>query len=114
MNNQPQHKLATISFVEATKNGVDLWPTVNEPDYAEASEIGRSRAREILQYAADNQAPMVLGHVAAAIIGKAVCGPTERSFFHEVAVRSLPDAPEVSTAVPIARENPLKLVHSNN
>lgn len=112
MKNQSQHKLATISYVEVNANDtIDLWPRVITIDYQEASEIGRDRAMEILRYAGENQAPMVLGHVAAAIIGKGDCGPAERAFFHEIAVQSLPEATKAEQKAD-TRPPSLQLVHS--
>lgn len=89
MKNQSQHKLATISFATVIADGVDLWPTISPCDYMEANRIGRARAAEIMQYAAKNQAPMVLGHVTEAIISKGTYGPAETGFFHALATQCL-------------------------
>ena len=94
MKNQPQHKLATISFATILPDAVDLWPTILSSDSRQANQIGRQRADEILQYAANNQAPMILGHDVAAIIGKGVYGPAETGFFHRVAAHCIESSAE--------------------
>lgn len=102
MKNQSTHKLATISFVTSRSNKtVDLWPLVPTAadDYELASQTGRDRAIEIIQYARENQAPMVIGHVAAAIMATGVYGAAEIAFFHQIATYCLESPNSVASSV---------------
>lgn len=88
MKNQSKHKLATISFVVETVDGIDLWPLLGG-DPIQSARLGRLRATEVIDYAVKNQAPMILGHVSAAIISKGIFGAGETAFFHAVAVHCM-------------------------
>lgn len=110
MKNQSHHKLATISFAIEINNKIDLWPTVSSnTDSIAANKIGRDRAAKILQYAIENQAPMILGHVTAAIIAKGEYGPAEIGFFHCIATSCMNSSHshnvEDAEFVPVDREN---------
>lgn len=109
-----QSTLSDISFVDASQRKPDLWPvTASAGSYAADNEVGRARADELVAYMRENEAPMVLGHVAAAIAVRGAYGPIEIGFFNQVALSALQGASEGAPIVlplPADRTPDLRLV----
>ncbi len=85
MNNNT-HSLQALSFATPAAGGtIDLWPAVLNSDFADACQVGRARANEVLQYMRDNSAPIVLGHVIGAMHSKGVFDAAEIGFTQAIA-----------------------------
>jgi hypothetical protein len=80
-----KHALESLSFVTAADGPLNLWPAAIEGDYSMLCAAGRARGVELIDYMRRNEAPMVLGHVVAAMDEY---GPVEIGFFQAIAERA--------------------------
>jgi hypothetical protein len=65
---------------------VDLWPPIPPMSYAQANEIGRERAAEVVQLIRRANSPSLLGHMADAIANCNRFGGLEVGFFHGISL----------------------------
>jgi hypothetical protein len=79
------HALESLSFVTATGGALNLWPAASGGTYGEMCATGRARGVEVVDYMRQHEAPMVLGHVVAAMPSH---GPVEIGFFQVIAERA--------------------------
>lgn len=88
----PQSGIASLSFVQRTKTGIDLWPRLSDAEDRESgTEIGRARADELLLFMRRNQAPHALGFVIEAMIAAGRSGMLEVGFCSGISMAATMD-----------------------
>jgi len=84
-----ERPIRTLSFVESSDAGVNLWPAAPQGEtYTELNDRGRARADETIGYVRDRAAPMALGYVTEAMIGAGKYGAMEIGFCSQVALHA--------------------------
>jgi hypothetical protein len=75
--------LLSLSFAQQAGGRIRMWSEAGlTGDPVADSQVGVSRAAELVEYMRVNQAPMVLGHVVRAIIERGEIGAVETGFLH--------------------------------
>lgn len=75
----------TLSFTSQAGSEINLWAPTETGEWATDTAAGRTYAAELIDVMRTNEAPMLLGHVAKAIVARGKHGGVEVGFFQQIA-----------------------------